>query len=95
MAEGYDAQILLRWGDPLFPGAPSFDPLAQSPDKQRRQFGYNTDYVGYIPISGSSEHGLIVANHEYTNEELMFPGVGLQDAWMCARAVRHNRGTRP
>ena len=76
MAEGYHAQILLRWGDPLFRGAPEFDANAQSADKQRRQFGYNTDYVGFIPINGSSDHGLIVANHEYTNEELMFPGVG-------------------
>jgi uncharacterized protein len=80
IAEGYDAQILLRWGDPLFADAPAFDPLAQSAEKQRRQFGYNSDYVGYIPLNGSSDHGLLVVNHEYTNEELMFPGVGVQDA---------------
>jgi uncharacterized protein len=79
VAEGYDAQILLRWGDPLFPESPEFDPLAQTADKQRRQFGYNTDFVGFIPINGSSDHGLLVVNHEYTNEELMFPGVGVQE----------------
>jgi secreted PhoX family phosphatase len=80
VAEGYDAQILLRWGDPILPGAPEFDPMNQSAEKQARQFGYNSDYVGFIPIEGSSEHGLLVVNHEYTNEELMFPGVGVQDA---------------
>jgi secreted PhoX family phosphatase len=80
VAEGYDAQVLLRWGDPLFPDAPAFDPLNQSAAKQARQFGYNTDFVGYIPIDGSSDHGLLVVNHEYTNEELMFPGLGVQDA---------------
>src|SRR4051794_20920830 len=80
VAEGYDAKVLLRWGDPLFPGTPEFDPQNQTAEKQARQFGYNTDFVGYIPIDGSSDHGLLVANHEYTNEELMFPGVGIQDA---------------
>jgi secreted PhoX family phosphatase len=79
IASGYDAQILLRWGDPLFPDVPAFNPDAQTADKQRQQFGYNTDYVGYIPLSGSSNHGLLVVNHEYTNEELMFPSVGMQD----------------
>ncbi|CAA9550361.1 MAG: Putative phosphatase, partial [uncultured Thermomicrobiales bacterium] len=80
VADCYDAQILLRWGDPVLPGAPAFDPKAQTPAAQARQFGYNTDFVAFIPIEGSSERGLLVANHEYTNEELMFPGVGNQDA---------------
>jgi secreted PhoX family phosphatase len=80
VAQGYDAEILLRWGDPLFANVSEFDPQAQTADKQRRQFGYNSDYVAYIPIDGSSEHGLLVVNHEYTNEELMFPGVGVQGA---------------
>jgi uncharacterized protein len=80
VAEGYDAQVLLRWGDPLFPDSLEFNPFAQTPEKQSRQFGYNSDYVGFIPIEGSSEHGLLVVNHEYTNEELMFPGAGVQDA---------------
>lgn len=80
VAEGYDAQVLLRWGDPLFPDASKFDPIKQTPEAQARQFGYNTDYIGFIPFNGSSDHGLLVANHEYTNEELMFPGVGVQDS---------------
>lgn len=75
VAAGYDADILLRWGDPLFDDAPEFDPASQSAQAQARQFGYNNDYVGYIPIDGSSEHGLLVVNHEYTNPHLMFPGI--------------------
>ncbi|WP_424932908.1 PhoX family protein [Amaricoccus macauensis] len=75
VAEGYDADILLRWGDPIFADAPAFDPENQTPEAQARQFGYNNDFVGYIPFDGSSEHGLLVVNHEYTNEHLMFPGI--------------------
>ena len=75
VAAGYDVDILLRWGDGIFPDSPAFDPRNQTPEAQARQFGYNNDYVGYIPIDGSSEHGLLVVNHEYTNEHLMFPGI--------------------
>ena len=43
MAAGYDADVLLRWGDPLFPDSPAFAPANQTPEAQRRQFGYNND----------------------------------------------------
>ncbi|MFD1746337.1 PhoX family protein [Rhizobium helianthi] len=75
VAEGYNADILLRWGDAVLPGAPEFDPLKQTADAQSKQFGYNNDYVGFIPLEGSSTHGLLVVNHEYTNPHLMFPGL--------------------
>ncbi len=53
VAEGYDTQVLFRWGDPIFPDAPEFDPLAQTAEKQAKQFGYNSDYIGFLPIDGS------------------------------------------
>jgi len=82
VAEGYDAEILIRWGDAVVPGAPAFDPAQQNAAAQKQQFGYNNDYIGYLPMPGAADpsaHGLLVVNHEYTNEELMFPGIGRQD----------------
>lgn len=79
VAEGYDADILIRWGDKVLGGAPEFNPHSQSAGAQARLFGYNNDFLGYIPLEGRSDHGLLVVNHEYTNEELMFPGLGRQD----------------
>lgn len=75
VAEGYDADILLRWGDPLFADSPAFDPNKQTAAAQLRQFGYNNDFVGFIPLEGAADRGLLVVNHEYTNPHLMFPGV--------------------
>jgi uncharacterized protein len=80
VAPGYTSDILIRWGDPVLPDAPAFDPTKQTADAQSKQFGYNNDFIGYFPINGSSEHGLLCINHEYTNESLMFPGLsGEQD----------------
>ncbi len=78
VAEGYRADILLRWGDPLFADSPAFDPFAQTAEAQERQFGYNNDYVGYWPLEeteGGRGRGLLCVNHEYTSTPLMFPGL--------------------
>ncbi len=82
VAAGHDAEVLIRWGDPVLPAAPAFDPHNQTPEAQAKQFGYNNDFIGFFPLPGAADpaaHGLLVVNHEYTNEELMFPGLGRQD----------------
>ncbi|HEV7253041.1 MAG TPA: PhoX family phosphatase [Mesorhizobium sp.] len=91
VAEGYNADVLLRWGDPIFAGAPEFDPRSQTAEKQARQFGYNNDYIGLVPLPGetdTSERALLVAQHEYTTEELMFPGMTVQDDEDFAKMTR-------
>ena len=77
--EGYDVQVLIRWGDPVLPEAPAWDPRAQTASGQRLQFGYNNDFLGLHPLPRGSAAGdrfLMVVNHEYTNSNLMLPGIG-------------------
>jgi uncharacterized protein len=76
VAEGYTAVPFLQWGDPLFPDSPAFDAANVTAAAQERQFGYNCDWIGYIPFdeATASTRGLLAINHEYTNPELMFPG---------------------
>jgi secreted PhoX family phosphatase len=78
VAPGYRAEVLIRWGDPLFPDAPAFSPAHQSAEAQRKQFGFNNDYTVYIPLDtpkngADSSHGLLCVNHEYTTASMMFP----------------------
>jgi secreted PhoX family phosphatase len=77
IAPGYRADVLLRWGDPITADAPEFDPMNQSAEAQLKQFGYNNDYVGFVELEPG--RGVLCVNHEYTNEEVMFPGLGRQD----------------
>ncbi len=72
--DGYAQQVVIRWGDPVLAGAPRFDARNQSATAQARQFGYNADYMALLDLPRRRGHQLLVVNHEYTNEEIMFYG---------------------
>ncbi|MDQ1017769.1 PhoX family protein [Streptomyces afghaniensis] len=72
--EGYRQNVVIRWGEPILRGAPAFDPEKQTAKAQAGQFGYNCDFLALLPLPGERGRQLLVANHEYTDEVLMFRG---------------------
>ncbi len=103
--EGYEHEIVIRWGDPVVPGAPEFDFDDQTPEAQERQFGYNNDFCALLDVPGRGR--VMVNNHEYTSEEFMFSGYDpenpterqVRTAWaahgLSVVAVKGRRAPRP
>ncbi|MET9515255.1 PhoX family phosphatase [Streptomyces sp. NPDC002994] len=72
--DGYAQNVVIRWGEPILRGAPAFDADKQSAKAQAGQFGYNNDFLSLLPLPGEHGRQVLVANHEYTDEILMFKG---------------------
>jgi hypothetical protein len=86
---GYRADVLLRWGDPLFADSVALDAHAVAggalldPDAvaaQLGQFGYNCDGLGLFALDATRL--LLCVNHEFPLPALLFPG------WIEAREAR-------
>lgn len=74
--KGYQHHVVMSWGDMFHETLMAVDPVKITATDQAHAFGYNNDFVGYLPLpfgSDNSEHGLLGVNHEYVNPELMFP----------------------
>lgn len=74
---GYSAKAFYAWGDPvgIVNNSPEFKPDASnSADEQAVQAGMNHDGMAYFPFAeNGNEHGLLVMNHEYIDNGLLFP----------------------
>jgi hypothetical protein len=83
VAPGFKAQVLARWGDKVLADAPEWDAAKQTAAAQEKQFGYNNDFLAFMPLplgSNASDRGLLFVNHEYPNPHVMFPGFVKPDA---------------
>jgi len=76
VAEGYDADIVIAWGDPLFEGLEPFDAKTLTAAGQARRFGYNNDFIAFFPLNPQGTRALLCVNHEYASPEVMFAGIG-------------------
>ncbi len=50
----YERYVIVAWGDRVFPDSEEY-------------FGYNNDYLSFIPINGDPDDGYLWANHEYVS----------------------------
>ena len=86
---GYSARVLLRWGEPVgaLTGSPAMTvDASSSAADQALQAGMHHDGMSYFPINGSSNHGLLAINHEYTDERLLHGLTGA--SWGPAQALK-------
>ena len=70
---GYTAEVLIAWGDPVSDGPAFKHDASNSAYEQAWQWGMHNDGMVYFPFRGSSPHGLLVQNNEYTDDVLLFP----------------------
>ncbi len=69
--DGYTAEVLISWGDPISRGPAFKADASNSSADQERQWGMHNDGMVYFPIEGS-RRGLLVENNEYTDDVLLF-----------------------
>jgi secreted PhoX family phosphatase len=72
--EGYVATVIAAWGEPI--GVPDNMPAwredaSASAAEQAVQMGMHHDGIHFYPLAGSSTHGLLTMNHEYTDDGLL------------------------
>ena len=70
---GYQASVLISWGQPLQAGGPAFDPSGNgSAEAQEVQFGDNNDGMSLFPFPNDANRALMAINNEYTNYRYLY-----------------------
>ncbi len=94
---GYDYNVVIRWGDPLFPGMPEFDVDHQTPEDAARQFGFNNDLVLWYPLphwvrNTIRRHGRLRPIQEFFLG-LFLPGLQQRSSKYALMAINHEYTT--
>jgi uncharacterized protein len=77
---GYTARAFVPWGTPITGSYPEFVPGGNSAAEQEQQVGMHHDGMHYFPATSGgkgSKHGLLVLNHEYTDESYLQTGTNV------------------
>lgn len=75
--EGYTAVPFIPWGTPILGDHPDFRPGENTAREQEQQVGMHHDGMHYFPLGNArkgSRRGLLVVNHEYTDEAYLHGG---------------------
>jgi len=103
VADGYKADVVAAWGDAMQAGQGAPDLRTMTAADQASRFGYNCDFIGYMPLpkgSQNSDNGLLCVNNEYVSFNVMFDempddGEGgakmtLEQVALCKAAIGHS-----
>jgi secreted PhoX family phosphatase len=88
---GYTAEVLVAWGDPIMAGAPLFKgDASETAADQALQFGEHNDGMHYFALSNAQgvpavDRGLLVVNHEYTHEDVLYPDGQVGNGYTIAK----------
>lgn len=68
---GFKAEVLVRWGDPLWSGKAAFDPATRGTgESQETAFGDNNDGMALFAAPGGKS--VLAVNNEYVNRDIIF-----------------------
>ena len=75
---GYEAKVLISWGQPLDTNGPAFKPRGRnSAAEQLLQFGDNNDGMSFFPWPDDPNRALMAINNEYVNYRYLLAHGGL------------------
>ncbi len=71
--KGYRVSVLYAWGDPVSDGPAFAQDASNASEDQAQQAGMHHDGLHFFPLGtlASSERGILVVNHEYTDDGLL------------------------